>query len=182
MDIPSFGHISFNWLDLFLTILFVVLVIRGLFTGFSKAASTLLGVIVGFWVASNQYPLVSSHLSLFIHNPLWRDLGAFFLLFLVVYIGFLVAGIIIHGFFRFLSLKWLDSILGGVFGFLKAMVFAGMVVFILTLTLPEKSPLLKGSRLYPVVSDVAHWMTSMVPENLKAKFMWKWRKMEDHTV
>ncbi len=178
MDMPIIGALHFNWLDIFLTVLFVILVVRGLFTGFSRSASTLLGVLAGFWIAANQYAFVSRQLSPFISNALWRDLSAFFLLFLVVYLCFLIAGILLHGIFKALRLKWFDMLLGGFFGFLKAMAFSGMVIFILTLTLPSGSPFLRESKLYPVVSDVARWMTTMVPENLKGKFMWKWRKMQ----
>lgn len=178
MNLPILGQLHFNWLDIFITVLFVILVIRGLFTGFSRSASTLFGVLAGFWIAANQYAFVSRQMSAFIENPLWRDLGAFFLLFLVVYLCFLIAGILLHGLFKALKLRWFDVMLGGFFGFLKAMAFSGMVVFILTLTLPTESPFLKGSRLYPVVSDVARWMTAMAPENLKGKFMWKWRRMQ----
>ncbi len=179
MDNLNFiSSINLNWLDIVLGFIFVIAVIRGLFVGFSRTISGLLGVICGFWVAANQYYFVSQKLQIFMKNEMWRDLLAFFLLFVVVYLVFAIAGIIIKGLFRVLRLSWMDRILGGAFGFLKALLISAIIIFILTLTLPDKSPLLAKSYLYPRVSNLSRIMTDMVPKDLKAKFMWKWRKIE----
>ena len=179
MDTFNFiSSINLNWLDVVLGFIFVISVIRGLLIGFSRTISGLLGIICGFWVASNQYYFVSQKLQIFIKNEMWRELLAFFLLFTVVYLVFAIAGIIIKGLFKVLKLSWMDRMLGGAFGFLKALLIAAIIIFILTLTLPDKSPLLTKSYLYPRVSNLSRIMTDMVPKDLKAKFMWKWRKIE----
>ena len=173
-----FSSIHINWLDLFLGITFLVIMARGFMTGFSRAAAGLLGALAGFWAAVYNYEFVARRLSVFISNEIGRKLLAFLLLFLVVYLCFVIAGILIHGFFKALHLSWFDKFLGGVFGFLKAALIAGVVIFILTLTLPENNSLIKGSYLYPRVSSLARIMTSMVPEHLKGQFMWKWRRTQ----
>ncbi len=173
-----FATLHINWLDIFLGITFLVIIIRGFMTGFSRTATSLLGVLAGFWAAVNHYEFVARQLSIFISNDVGRKLLAFLLLFLVIYICFVIAGIILHGFFRALRLSWFDKILGGVFGFLKAAVITGVVIFILTLTLPENNSLIKNSYLYPKVSSLARVLTSMVPEHLKGQFMWKWRRTQ----
>ncbi len=173
-----YNQIHINWLDLFLGITFLVIIARGFLTGFSRTASSLIGVLVGFWAAVNHYEFVARQLSVFISSDVGRKLLAFFLLFLVIYLCFVIAGILIHGFFKALHLSWFDKILGGVFGFLKAALITGVVTFILTLTLPENSSIIKHSYLYPRVSSLARIMTSMVPDHLKGQFMWKWRRTQ----
>ncbi len=172
------ASININWLDVVLGLIFAVIIIRSLFTGFSRTVSGLLGALVGFWVAANYYDFMSQRLAFLIRTEMWRGLAAFFLLFLVVYLAFTIAGIIFRGLFQALHLSFLDRLLGGAFGFLKALAISSVIVFILTLTLPPNSPLLKTSYLYPRVSLMARMMTDFVPENLKARFMWKWRRIE----
>lgn len=177
-DIINSIHV--NWLDLFLSITFLVIIVRGFMTGFSRTAASLVGVLAGFWTAINHYEFVARQLSVFVSNEVGRKLLAFVLLFLVVYIGFVIAGILIYGFFKALRLSWFDKVLGGALGFVKAALITGVVIFILTLTLPENSGVIKNSYLYPRVSSLARFMTSMVPEHLKSQFMWKWRKTQMH--
>ncbi len=176
------SSININWLDLFLGLTFIIMVARGIMTGFSRAAAGLAGVLIGFWVAVNHYEFVGRQLAPFISNETGRTLLAFFMLFLTIYLAFAIAGILIHGFFKVLSLSWFDKLLGGVLGFLKAALIGGALIFILTLVLPENNKLIKNSYLYPRVSQVARLMTSMVPEHLKGRFMWKWRRAEKKLI
>ncbi len=173
-----FNTLHINWLDLFLGITFLVIIVRGFMRGFSQTATSLLGVLAGFWAAVYHYEFVARQLSVFITNEVGRKLLAFLLLFIVIYLCFVIAGILLQGFFKALHLSWFDKILGGIFGFIKAAIITGVVIFILTLTLPENSKLITNSYLYPKVSSLARIMTAMVPEHLKGQFMWKWRRAQ----
>ncbi len=175
-----FRAIHINWLDLFLGLTFLVIIVRGFLTGFSRTASSLVGVLAGFWAAVNHYEFVARQLAVFMGNEVGRKLLAFFLIFLVVYLCFVIAGILIYGFFKALHLSWFDKVLGGAFGFLKAALITGVIIFILTLTLPENNSLIRNSYLYPRVSSLARLMTSMVPDHIKGQFMWKWRRTQMH--
>ncbi len=167
-----------NWLDIGILVMFAVFIGRGLWAGFSVAVSTLFGVVLGFYVAAQQFPFVAVRLSPFVHREPWLSLLSFALLFVVVYLAFLVAGILLRGFFRVIKLSWLDRLLGGVVGLAKGLIFAGIMIFVLTLVLPEGSPLLKKSALYPKLSRVAQVLNNLAPPNIKGKFMWKWRRLE----
>ncbi len=177
MDLIS-GLSALNWLDIAILIIMALVIARGLWTGFSMAVSTFFGVILGFWVAAQQFPFVAMKLSPLLHDELWRSLVSFALLFLVVYLAFLTAGIVLRGFFRVIKLGWVDRLLGGVVGLAKGLIFAGVLIFVLTLVLPEGSPILRKSVLYPRLSRIAHTLNNLAPANIKGKFMWKWRKIE----
>ena len=177
MDI--FGSLSScNWLDVVIIFILVIAIGRGLWAGFSVAVSTFLGVLLGFWVAAQQFPFVAMQLSHLIKDELWRSLTAFGLLFLVVYLGFLVVGIFMRGFFRVIKLAWMDRLLGGAMGLAKGLIFSGVILFLMTLILPENSPVLRNSVLYPSFSRIAQSLNNLAPENLKGRFMWKWRKLK----
>jgi len=179
MDLSKLlADIQLNWLDILMGGIFAIAIIRGLMAGFSRTFTTFVGGILGFWLAANHYPELSQKLSLLVSAKLTRDLLAFFLIFIVVYLIFSIAGLIIRKLFRVLHLSWMDRLLGGVVGFAKAFVVAAAIAFILTISLPENSKLLKESYLYPNVSQLTRLVIDMVPEDMKAKFMWKWRRLQ----
>ena len=169
--------LHFNWLDILLGGVLVFIVVHSLWMGFSRSVSTLLGVILGFWAAINWFPSLSVRLAPWIQNELWCSIIAFILLFLLVYLAFLIAGILVQGLFRVLKLSWVDRLLGALVGLVKGLVVAGAIVFLLTVFLPQNSPLLRKSALYPELSRVAQVMGLMVPVQLKGRFMWKWRRL-----
>ncbi len=170
-------HLHFNWLDLLLGGVLVLTVVHSLWMGFSRSVSSLLGIIFGFWAGINWFPSLSARLVPWIQNGLWSSVIAFILLFLVVYLAFLIAGILVQGFFRVIKLSWVDRSLGAVLGLVKGLVMAGAIVFLLTIFLPQDSPVLRKSALYPELSRVAQVMGLMVPVRIKGRFMWKWRRI-----
>ena len=175
MDL-HFNSLHFNWLDVLLGGMLVIFVCHSLWRGFSRSLASLLGVILGFWVAIHRFPSISLRLSPWIQDEMWRSLVSFLLIFFLVYLIFLIAGIMVQKMFKALRLGWIDRLLGAVVGFAKGLVLAGIIIFMLTIFLPSNSPLLRESCLYPALSRVAQVMGSMVPGHLKGRFMLKWRK------
>jgi len=175
MDL-HFNSLHFNWLDILLGGMLVIFVCRSLWIGFSRSLASLLGVILGCWVAIHRFPSISFRLSPWIQDEVWRSLVSFLLIFLLVYLVFFIAGIMVQKMFTALRLGWIDRFLGAAVGLAKGLVLAGIIIFMLTIFLPSNSPLLKESCLYPALSRVAQVMGSTVPGHLKGRFMWKWRK------
>ncbi|MEA1866484.1 MAG: CvpA family protein [Thermodesulfobacteriota bacterium] len=171
-----FSSLHFNWLDVFLGGMLVIFVCHSLWTGFSRSFASLLGVILGFWVAIHRFPSISLRLSPWIQDEMWRSFISFLLIFFLVYLVIFIVGIIVQKMFKALRLGWIDRLLGAVVGLAKGLVLAGIIIFMLTIFLPSNSPLLGESCLYPALSRVAQQMGSMVPGHLKGRFMLKWRK------
>ncbi len=174
----NFSGLHMNKLDLILGLILIVALIRGIWTGFSKAVSTLLGAFLGLWVAIHYFPSLSLRLSPFIQDPLWRPLVAFFLMFIIIYLAFVLTGLFVNRFLRTIKLGWVDRLMGAVVGLVKGLVLAGALAFLLTVLLPGNSPVLKGSLLYPRLASVAKLLGNFVPEEMKGRFMWKWRRLE----
>lgn len=172
----DYNSFHFNWLDILLGGMLVIFVCHSLWTGFSRSLASLLGVILGFWVAIHRFSSISFRLSPWIQDEMWRSFVSFLLIFFLVYLVFFIAGIMVQRMFKVLKLGWFDRLLGATVGFAKGLILAGAIAFMLTIFLPSNSPLLRESCLYPVLSQVAQVMGSMVPSHLKGRFMWKWRK------
>jgi membrane protein required for colicin V production len=173
---PDYNSFHFNWLDILLGGMLVFFVCRSLWTGFSRSLASLLGVILGCWVAVHRFSSISFRLSPWIQDEMWRSLVSFMLIFFLVYLIFCIAGIIVQRMLKTLKLSWIDRLLGAVVGLVKGLILAVAIVFMLTIFLPSNSQVLKKSCLYPTLSRVAQVMGSMVPGHLKGRFMWKWRK------
>jgi membrane protein required for colicin V production len=177
MDL-HFNSLHFNWLDILVGGILVFFVCRSLWTGFSRSVASLLGMILGFWMAIHRFSSISFRLSPWIHDEMGRSLVSFILIFLLVYLIFYIAGIMVQRMFKVFKLGWIDRLLGAVVGLVKGLVLAVVIVFMLTIFLPSNNSLLKKSCLYPTLSQVAQVMGSMVPSHLKGRFMWKWRKFQ----
>ena len=166
----------FNWLDIFLGILMLITLVRGLWVGLSRSIASLAGVLLGFWFSIHFYYAFSQKIIPFIKNELWASLLSFLILFFLVYTAFFILGIMLHSLLKALKLKWIDRLMGGVVGFAKGLLLCGIIIFLLTFFLPPNSRLLKDSLLYPKLSVVSRTIVMLVPSNIKGKFMYKWRQ------
>lgn len=167
----------FNLLDLILALILGFTIIRGLWIGFSRSAASLLGILLGFWAGMTYFSFLSDRLTPLIKEELVRSLVSFSFLFILVYLAFTIAGIIIKGLLKTLHLTWADRVMGGGIGLVKGLILTGVIIFLLTVFLPPKSPILTGSVLYPRLSQISQALSTLVPEHIKGRFMWKWRQV-----
>ncbi len=178
---PQTLHSAFswngNWLDILMGVIIAVAFVRGLWTGFSRSVSTLAGLVAGFWVAMRLFGPLSERLLFILSNEMWARVAAFVLVFLFVYLGFFLMGVVLQGFFRLIRLGWLDRIAGAGVGIAKGLVMVGVLLFVLTLFLPPKSDLLSGSVLYPRLVAVAQGLSALVPVEIRGQFLWRWRNL-----
>ncbi|OCC16025.1 Colicin V production protein [Dissulfuribacter thermophilus] len=168
--------VHLNLLDLILGSIILYCLLRGIFLGFIRSFTGIIGILVGFWAAINFHPLIAHRLGFFIDNPIACFLIAFILIYLCVYVFFIITGHLLRFMIKALRLSWIDSALGVFLGLVKGMILVGIVCFLLTVLLPNKSTLLKTSFLYPRLTTILRSVTLMVPSDIKANFMWKWRR------
>ncbi len=165
----------FNWLDFVIFFLMLLSIIKGSFEGFSRAVTTVLGVICGFWAAMNFVRPLALRLSVWFSDPVWPYVIGFILIFLLVYLSFVVIGIIFKGALQIIRLSWVDNLLGAFVGALKGMLVVGVLLFLLTLFLPPNSSVLRNSYLYPRFVHFARLLSPLVPQDMRGRFMWNWR-------
>ncbi|MEO0232115.1 MAG: CvpA family protein [candidate division WOR-3 bacterium] len=122
---------------------FLILIIFFLFKGFAKGfvlqIASLAGIIFGVFL-SYKYGLFFSH---YFYFP---RVFSYVITFLLIYLLFFLTGIILKKFFKSIKLFWLDKILGGAFGFLKAVFLIFLFIFVLKeigIDLTKKSKIAK---------------------------------------
>jgi membrane protein required for colicin V production len=159
-----------NAFDIFALIIIGYGLIRGIFRGLIKEVSGIIGVVAGFWGAYSYYPRVARLLDRWISDPAYLNILSFLLIFCCVLVVVSIVGVVVKYLLRVAFLGWLDRICGGLFGFLKAVLIAAVVLMALTAFLPKGTPLVRDSLLAPHVTSISATLAHITPKELKAQF------------
>lgn len=151
-----------NWLDALILLPILIGLIRGLMHGFVSEVIALVVVIFGALGARFIAPPFSGALQSAFHWPAGTcDVIAYILIFIALAVIFTLIGRQLNRFLRAIHLAWLNSLVGGAFGALKAFLIVVIVVFIFERTNDEyhyldEAPIIKESALYPGFQKAAH--------------------------
>lgn len=159
-----------NLFDLFVIAVVGYGLIRGVFRGLIKEVSSIVGVLVGFWMAFSYYPAAAGLLVRWVHVPAYRNLLGFLVLFCAVFAVVSIVGVVIKYLMRVAFLGWLDRICGAAFGLLKAVLITAVVLMTLTAFLPGGSPLVRDSLLAPQITRISATLARVTPKDLKTQF------------
>jgi membrane protein required for colicin V production len=156
----------------------IVLVSIGfaLMKGLVREIISLVALIGGFILAVLYYPVLGGRLAEFCRT----DAIANFFGFLIIFVGCILIGIIaaflVNRFVKAASLKWIDRLLGGVFGLLRGWAIASILVLAL-ISFPIRENLLTQSVLAPYLLAGARAAILLVPQNLKDQFDEQYKKV-----
>jgi membrane protein required for colicin V production len=162
-----------NPFDIFIIIVVCYSLIRGLFRGLVKEASSIIGVLGGFYAAYSYYPMVAKLLSGLIINPSYLNILSFLIIFCSVLIVISILGVVIKYLLNVAFLGWVDRACGLGFGLIKGLLIVTVLFIILTTFLPRGAPLIKKSVLAPHVIWISEKMVNVVPEEMKKDFLGK---------
>ncbi len=95
--------------------------------GFFQEVFSLAGVVVGYLLASWEYPVVAGWMT-FINPPWAANIAAFFVIFVAVSILAGALGRICSWAFNKVGLRWMDRLLGGAFGLVRGFLVITVVV------------------------------------------------------
>lgn len=161
-----------NPFDMLIIIIISFCLIRGLFRGFIKETSSIIGVFGGFYAAFTYYPLLSASkpLSQWIQNPSYLNIVSFMTLFIAVFFIISLLGSAIKLLLKVAFLGWFDRLCGAGFGFFKGILIVSVLLFTFTSFLSRGSPFIGGSLLAPHVTSVSEQMSRMVSSDMKRAF------------
>jgi len=157
-----------NWLDILLVSIMVVTAIVGIFKGFVKQVIGLVAVVAGLVLASFYYERTAGLFETFIHNRLLSNFLGFLLLFVLVMIAGAVAGHLLTKAMKG-PLAFANRLFGAVFGFLKAVLICGIIVFALV-SFEVAKPALETSVVAPACVGVTRAAIRMIPRDLRDRF------------
>lgn len=130
-----------NWIDLLIVALIAWTTFNGLRTGLIRQVMWLLAVLIGIVLAGALYDDLAANLDFLIEDETTRN----FVSFAAIVIGAIVAGVVIGAVLKttasLLMLGPIDSIGGGVLGFIRGLLYVQVALFVLA--------------VYPANEDVA---------------------------
>ncbi len=157
-----------SWVDIVLAVILVGTFIAGLVKGLVKEAVGIAAVLVGFIIASRSYVDVAGFIQKVIREPM----AAKFIGFIIVFLAVLILGLLVAVILSKLMagpLKFVNHLLGGVFGLVEGILICGVLVFAL-LVFPISRGALAGSKLASYCYGLTKAMVRLIPKDLKNQF------------
>ena len=133
-----------NLLDIGFIFVIVLFMIRGLLTGLIREVMSLVGIFLGFILASKFYADLSPQLMKVLHDETWASVASYVIIFIMVFILVIAIGAMLRKLFTKAIPGWLDYVLGFILGFLKGMVVCAIIVILLKALLPDSGFLEKS--------------------------------------
>jgi membrane protein required for colicin V production len=154
-----------NLADLLIVIVLLVFVGSAFVKGFFVEIFSLVGSIVGLFIAAANYGGLSPWVQRVIQNREVANLIAFLIIALLVMLVAGILGRLLRGLFRGVGLGIVDRLLGAVVGLVEGCIVVTLVLMGMVAFLPRQDWFV-SSRLAPVFSTAAHGGSHVVPVDL----------------
>lgn len=165
-------------LDVVMIVIVGFCLIRGIFRGLIKEISSIVGVLAGYYAAYTYYGYPAKLLSQWLSNTGYINLLSFFIIFCLVFLIISILGVIIKYLLSISHLGWADRVSGAVFGLIKGILIAAILLLALTAFLPKGAPVVKKSFLAPHVVLISETMVKVVPKQMKQQFKIKLKELQ----
>lgn len=160
-----------NWLDYVFLAIFIVSVVAGITRGFARVVIGLAATILGVLFAARFYGEAGAFLHGYVGSPSIAN-GAGFLLILIGFLlGGAILGKVLATIFKWAGVGWLDRLLGGAFGALRAVLICIAIVMI-GMAFPRRTlpDAIIASRYAPYFVEMSRVLTAVTPQELKDAF------------
>ena len=162
--------------DILFAVIMLASTIFALMKGLAREIISLVALIAGFTLAVFYYDVPAKKLVEFCRT----DSIANFLGFIIIFLGCILIGvvtsIIVNRFVKAASLKWIDRILGAIFGLLRGWVISSILVVAL-IAFPIRESLMARSILAPFLLGGATVVVRLAPQSLKDQFHEQYEKV-----
>ncbi|MGA3130178.1 MAG: CvpA family protein [Terracidiphilus sp.] len=157
-----------EWVDCVILAILVGAVLGGIAQGFFRTACSLLGLILGIAVASWNYARVAVAIKPLVWLNTVADAIAFLLIAVVVMILANFVGIALSKIFNWMGLGCIDTLGGGIVGFLQGALLVAICVLVTVAFLPQTEWLARA-RLPRYFIGALHLSTHMTPDELSGR-------------
>jgi membrane protein required for colicin V production len=175
-----------NFIDLIIIVLLVFGLARGFINGFVKELASLLALILGIWGAIKFSTFTAGKLyDYFDMTGQYVGIFAFLITFIVIVIIIHFIGLLVDKFVETISLGFLNSLLGMVFGVFKTALILS-VIFVILNAIDAKHHFLPGnqierSKFYNPIADIAPAIFPIIGEGSFDKSFDRFKKHHDGT-
>jgi membrane protein required for colicin V production len=157
-----------TWIDWAIVVILLGATIGGLAQGFLRTACSLIGLLLGLSIASWNYPVVANALLPLIHSEATSNIVGFIVIAMLVMVVCNLLGNLLAKTMEWMGLGCVDTILGGLAGFVQGFVLVTLFLIGVVAFFP-KTDWLAGARLPPMFFGACHLSTHMTPSELGDK-------------
>jgi membrane protein required for colicin V production len=147
-----------------------------LFKGLVREIISLVALIGGFVLAVLYYQVPAARLVEFSRTEALANLIGFLIIFIGCILIGIIASFLVNRFIKAASLKWIDRVLGGIFGFLRGWAISSILVLAI-IAFPIRENTMARSVLAPFLLAGARAAVLLVPQVLKDQFNEHYRKV-----
>lgn len=176
-----------NWIDIVIIVLLIFGLARGFINGFIKELASLLALILGIWGAIKFSTFTAGRLyDYFDMTGPYVGIIAFMVTFVIIVIIIHFLGLLLDKFVETISLGFLNSLLGLVFGVLKSALILSVIFVVLNAInarhhfLPEEK--IEQSKFYNPIADIAPAIFPIIGEGNFDKSFDRFKKKPEETA
>lgn len=170
-------HLSqWTFVDFVFTGIVLVSIIFALMKGLVREIISLVALTGGFILAVLYYRIPAGWLAEFCSTEAVANFTGFLILFSGCILIGIIAAFLVNRFVKAASLKWIDRLLGAVFGLLRGWAIASILVLGL-IAFPVRENLMARSVLAPYLLAGARAAVLLVPQNLKEQFNEQYKRV-----
>ena len=150
-----------NILDIIILLCLVPAIVLGIKKGFISQVVSIISLIVGVWASARFANIVGEWLAQYINTSEQAlKVIAFAIILLLVMLGLFLAGKLMEGFVKLITLGWLNKLLGVIFSLGKCLLIMGLVIMFFNY-LNDMFHIVKpgfgdDAVLYPIVKDLSY--------------------------
>ena len=159
-------------LDWLIVVVILLSTLQAIAEGFVHEFFALAGVVVGYLFAAWEYPRAASWYARFVSSQWAADIAGFLTLFFIVLLLAGLLGRLTRWAVKGVGLRFVDRILGAVFGCVRGVAVSAVILLALAAFAPQWG--LKQSRLAPMLLTTSRGLIWAAPVELRQRFWAGW--------
>ncbi len=170
---------SMNALDIFIISGIALSIIYSFFRGIIKEVFSVLAIVIGLVVAARTYPLLVRPINELVHNSRLAGILGFLAIFFLLSFSISLIGKNVRKLLKIMFLGWIDRLGGAIFGLVKGIVVACVIIMLLVAFFPPDTPFLRTSKATPFIISFSTFLIHLIPVELKSTFHHKRKQLLD---
>ena len=167
-----------NTLDIIFTAILGIMTIRGFFRGLIREVASIIGLILGFFLANEFYIQGREVVVRLLGNSEYVSAVSYLGIFFGVILAVFIVATLLRKLLKLVLLGWADSLGGGLLGSLKGGLLCSVMLVVLTSFLRPGTPLLAKSMVAPYIKEFSVAVISFFPDEIRKEFTTKSRSLD----
>ena len=163
--------IELNWVDYGFLIIFLLSIIFGFIRGFIRGVVSLIFLIAAVYLAVKYSPPLAAHFA----GSAGREQTISYLIlvgfFLLIFIVTILVGALVSYFlsmvFQFGGLGFINSLLGGLFGIVRAVIITIVIIYVVQMTPSGSQPMWQESKFVIYFQPMTGWLVKNISPTLE---------------